>query len=185
MPCHCHTLPRTLSSACPGGVTYIHRRNVLQVEAFKYFWIKAINVGTLVFQLYRVERDAQSAAAVFHSAQAADLHACNMTLGVAKADAECPTGLVCCDENCDNALNSTALYVSLQRHIERQQTVSIFLTDMFCCLRSAGLLTGALHLQLSRRCMWCMACRPGRQSGVQRQTCAAGRPAGQVRSRLP
>eukprot|EP00891_Asterochloris_glomerata_P000729 jgi/Astpho2/729/fgenesh1_pg.00015_%23_12_t len=80
------------------------------VEAFKYFWIKAINVGTLVFQLYRVERDAQSAAAVFHSAQAADLHACNMTLGVAKADAECPTGLVCCDENCDNALNSTALY---------------------------------------------------------------------------
>ena len=101
------------------------------MEAFKYFWIKAINVGTLVFQLYRVEKDAQSAAAVYKAAQAADLHACNMTLGVARADAECPAGLVCCDENCTTALNSTALYVSLQRHVERQQKFSNFLTDTY------------------------------------------------------
>ena len=105
------------------------------MEAFKYFWIKAINVGTLVFQLYRVEKDAQSAAAIYKSAQAANLHACNMTLGVARADAECPAGLVCCDESCATALNSTALYVSLplyvslQRHIERQPRVSTFLPD--------------------------------------------------------
>ena len=85
------------------------------MEAFKYFWIKAINVGTLVFQLYRVERDAQSAAAVYKAAEAADLHACNMTLGVARADAECPAGLVCCDRTCATSLNSTALYVSLQQ----------------------------------------------------------------------
>ncbi|DBA94620.1 hypothetical protein WJX77_009861 [Trebouxia sp. C0004] len=80
------------------------------VEAVKLFVLKTINLATLVYQLFVIQTNANSAQKYLHLSNYNDyLSTCNPDLGTAAADAQCSKGLECCDASCALQTNTLGL----------------------------------------------------------------------------
>ncbi|KAK9826687.1 hypothetical protein WJX74_010146 [Apatococcus lobatus] len=85
-----------------------HPRTKFLVHALKLFSIKMINLGTLVYNLYAIHQQEVDAASMLASG-GHDLKDCDLQGGQVQANANCISGLVCCDAKCAAALGISSL----------------------------------------------------------------------------